>query len=200
MKPQLYTFFIALSLMYSAQSQPVQLQEVLSNPQNNLALEAIVGMGLRLQALHNKTTSKNFVVSPISATVVIAQMMLGAEGKFLDDLHQLLSLPNLPTAELVNNKNNQTMKLPHARFHFQLMSLIKSLKKKKGEQFKLIQSSALFYNQNIELTDNFQYYLFRFYHTEMWPMDFYKDTKRCVHTLCLYFYHEIVIFFLKYCF
>lgn len=148
-----------------------------------LALEAVFGVGLRLHALLDESSTSNFVVSPISATVLVSQLLLGAEGQFRDQLYDLLSLHGQPQHYNVHyfnrNKMNESCALPYAHIHLQLSSLIKKLQRRKtGEQFTLMQSSALFYNKDIELRSYFKNNLIRFYDSEVTPLDFSVDTSR----------------------
>ncbi|KAJ8972551.1 hypothetical protein NQ314_000138 [Rhamnusium bicolor] len=150
-----------------------------------LALEAVFGMGLRLQAILENSGNENFVVSPLSATVIVAQLLLGAEGEFRDKLYELLSLSGHPQHYNIHyynkDKKNESSTLPYAHIHLQLSSLVKKLQKKKtGELFTLRQSNALFYNESFELNSYFKNNIIMFYDTEITPLDFNKDTSRYV--------------------
>lgn len=149
--------------------------------QYSLALEAIFGMGIRLHTLLD-TSRGNFVVSPLSTTAVIGQLLLGAKGDFQKHLHDLLSLPRKSSyAPIVHhyskNQVNQSYSLNYTEFHLQLSSLLKTLgKRKAGELFTLNLNNALFYNQNLELKSHFKRFLGDLYDTDIQALDFYTDT------------------------
>ncbi|CAH2005505.1 unnamed protein product [Acanthoscelides obtectus] len=150
------------------------------------ALEAIFGMGIRLQVLLDKHDSPNFVVSPLSTVVVIGQLMLGAEGEFQDQLYDLLSLPKpkvVPQMIYQYGKGgNTSSSLRYAEFHLQLSGLVKALQKRRGDElFILDQDNALFYSVDIHLKDQFQRYMEKFYETEIKSLDFRQDTKSIIN-------------------
>ncbi|KAG5889829.1 hypothetical protein JTB14_023154 [Gonioctena quinquepunctata] len=151
-----------------------------------LALEAIFSLGIRLQAILETSTSPNFVISPLSTTALVSELMMGADGVFQEQLYKLLSLPKTEHTYTVNEfskEGNQTRALPYANFHFQLSCLIKALRTRKvGEQFDLNLDNALFYNQNIELRNDFKKNLYRFYNTEIKALDFQKDAKSTINS------------------
>ncbi|CAG9862135.1 unnamed protein product [Phyllotreta striolata] len=152
-----------------------------------LALEAIFSMGLRLQGIMDTSTEDNFVVSPLSTTAIIGQMLLGANGEFREQLYQLLSLPKMTTSFRVTYYNqykgqNDTQVLPYAMFHMQLAALIKELRHRKpGEEFVLTLDNALFHEQRIRLNEVFEHSLNNLYHTEITPLDFRTDTSRIIN-------------------
>ncbi|KAJ8969843.1 hypothetical protein NQ317_017463 [Molorchus minor] len=122
---------------------------------------------------------------PISATVIVAQLLLGAEGEFKEQLHQLLSLPGqqqVYNVQYYNKIKNETGVLFYAPFHLHLSSLLKKLQRRKvGERFTLNQSNALFYNQNITLNEYFKRHLKGFYDSEIAPLDFNEDTASIIN-------------------
>lgn len=139
----------------------------------NLALEAIFSMGIRLQALLYKPNieDKNFLISPISATTLIAELMLGAEGETLKELHDLISLPNDENAKSVNSK------IPYSDLHSQLSRLLSKLNNfTTKKHFSLESPNFLFYNKNELLYSEFLERL-RMYNTYTYPLDFTKDPK-----------------------
>lgn len=165
-----------------------------TNPVDNfkkygLALEAIFGMGIRLQYLldhinNNNATNittrsdkGNFVVSPISATTIIAQLMLGAEEPFREQLYDLLQLPKSTNLNIVNyygkNKKNESINLPHADLHLQLSSLLKFMKKNTTKkEFILKQENAVFVDEDIKLKKRFEKNMEIFYDSYIRMVDF----------------------------
>lgn len=180
-------FFTFAFLASTQHCQPVNLiQEIV--PRNNfqqygLALEAIFGMGIRLHVLLDSSQG-NFVVSPLSTTAVIGQLMLGAEGEFQEQLYDLLSLPKKTSFtnsiyHYGKDKKNQSYVLPYSEFHLQLSSLLKTLATRKiGELFTLNLNNALFYNQNLELKNHFKKFLGDLYDSDIEPLDFNNDTTK----------------------
>ncbi|CAH1156016.1 unnamed protein product [Phaedon cochleariae] len=146
---------------------------------HGLALEAVFSMGLRLQAIMDTSSKGNFVVSPLSTTAIISQLLMGADGEFESQLYDLLSLPKQVSLYKVTyrtKKYNETQVMPHANFHLQLSSLVKELRKRKdGELFTLNLDNALFYNEDIELRSFFKRSLEIIYDSDIRPLNFYKD-------------------------
>ncbi|XP_017773942.1 PREDICTED: leukocyte elastase inhibitor-like [Nicrophorus vespilloides] len=149
------------------------------------ALEAIFGMGVRLQALLQGPTtnsSDNFIVSPISAAMIIGQMMLGAEGEFLNHLHELISLPGKTPDQtyLLNThkKDGQNVShiVPYTKLHLQLGSLVRELKKSSFNRAHTLESSnALFVNRNVKLYPEFSHEIRLLYQTDLQRMNFEKS-------------------------
>lgn len=175
-------FTIAL-IIISSESRNIDLlpnESIKTQQQYALAIEAIFGMGVRLHALlkDDQYTSKNFIVSPISVTTVIAQLLLGCEGELREDLYDLLSLPKMnhqySTINHYNNQNNESYTLPYSQLHLQLASLLKNLQTNKmnGKQFTLFQHNGAFINNKLKLKSRFKTQLSKFYDTEIYPMDF----------------------------
>ncbi|RZB40566.1 Serpin domain containing protein [Asbolus verrucosus] len=124
-----------------------------------LALDAVFGIGIRLQAFLQEK-EKNFLVSPISAAVIIGELILGAEGDFRKELVELLSLPNSHLYE--NDKihhyhkdKNRTYDLPYSTLHIQLSNLLKALENSDRKNFVLKETSALFVNNRVSLKDEY---------------------------------------------
>lgn len=141
------------------------------------AIEAIFGIGIRSTALlADPSNAGNIIVSPVSITLLIGQLMLGAKGVFLDQLYNLLSLTKARYNEnaFYYNGQNKTYPLPHVRLHIHLRNLIQELAS--GERnFTLHESNALFYDSDLQLQGNFQHYLKVFYNTLLQPLDFDHD-------------------------
>lgn len=186
----MYLYFY-MTFAFLASTQHCQSASILPEivPRGNfqqfgLALEAIFGMGIRLHALLDSTTTGNFVVSPLSTTAVIGQLMLGAEGEFQQQLYELLSLPKKNTYthsiyQYGKDKRNQSYSLRYSEFHLQLSSLLKTLStRKSGELFTLNLNNGLFYNRNLELKNHFKKFLGDLYNTDIEALDFYNDTTK----------------------
>ncbi|XP_072379558.1 serine protease inhibitor 42Dd-like [Diabrotica undecimpunctata] len=149
------------------------------------ALEAIFTMGFRLQDILNMSTEQNLVVSPLSTAAIIGQLMIGADGEFREDLHDLLGLP--PSSASFNvtyfgKERNESLILPYATFHMQLAILIKNLRQRKpGEEFILNLANAMFHNSDIDLRTVFTSSLNKMYDADIVPLDFTKDTTRIIN-------------------
>lgn len=148
-----------------------------------IALEAILGVGIRLQVLLDDPSvdlQKNFLVSPLSVTLLISQLMLGADEGFRAELYNLLSLPHNndhkhAVIKYYGNYGNKTFKVPYAKLHSQMGNLLRELKKKDfTKTFILNCTSGLFYNAQLKLLDNFQHNL-HIYETEIQPLNFSTD-------------------------
>uniref|UniRef100_A0A6P7GD34 Serine protease inhibitor 42Dd-like n=1 Tax=Diabrotica virgifera virgifera TaxID=50390 RepID=A0A6P7GD34_DIAVI len=149
------------------------------------ALEAIFTMGFRLQDILNMSTEQNLVVSPLSTAAIIGQLMIGADGEFREELHELLGLPpSLASFNVTHfsKERNESQILPYATFHLQLAILIKNLRQRKpGEEFVLNVANAMFYNSDIDLRTVFTSSLNKMYDTDITPLDFSKDTTRIIN-------------------
>ncbi|XP_018335678.1 heterochromatin-associated protein MENT-like [Agrilus planipennis] len=146
------------------------------------ALAAIMGIGIRLQAvLEDPSSTSNFIVSPISAAVAIAQLILGTEGELQDNLYYLLSLPNTQEADKTtvisyfHKNNNFSYVLPYARLHLQLGALLKVLARDSiGKPYKLSCSSVWFVNKDIKLKQEFLQNL-RIFESQVFMMNYSTD-------------------------
>ncbi|KAK5645221.1 hypothetical protein RI129_006521 [Pyrocoelia pectoralis] len=148
-----------------------------------VALEAILGVGIRLQVLLDDPsvdTQRNFLVSPLSITLLISQLMLGADEGFRAELYNLLSLPHNndhkhAVIKYYGNYGNKTFKVPYAKLHSQMGNLLRELKKNDfTKTFTLNCSSGLFYNAELKLLDTFQHNL-HIYETEIQALNFSTD-------------------------
>jgi len=150
------------------------------------ALEAIFGIGIRLQALlEDPTVSKgsNFLVSPLSVALTIGQLMLGAEGKFREELYNLLSLPDNSTQKFSivyrGKDKNTSYTLPYANLHLQLGNLVRALEGNEiSRSFTLNSSNALFVKSDSKLKDEFLNHLL-IYQTQVQAMNFSSDPVGC---------------------
>lgn len=145
------------------------------------ALEAIFAIGIRLQVLLQDATAaqqQNFVVSPFSASLLIGQLMLGAQGKFREYLYEIMSLPNAADHSHVvyhsSNSDglNETFSLPHAILHLQLGSFASAFKKSLNNNFTLQTASALFYDMKLTFREQFEKNLVRIYDNELIGLNF----------------------------
>lgn len=145
-----------------------------------LALDAIFGMGIRLQALLKNDPFENFLVSPVSAAVIIGQLILGSEGEFRKQLIELLSLPNSHLYEndtFNNTSKDKNISLPYSTLHLQMYSLLKALEGSSSvaKQFVLNQKSAIFFSNQLRLKDDFKRYIKYFYSVNLRRLDFTKN-------------------------
>lgn len=185
---KLLTPLILLCTLKIYTSSPIGFEDVII-PKNyaryGQALEAIFSITLRLHAIMDTSVNENFVVSPISTTAIIAQLMLGAEGEFREELHNLLSLPASTSSFNVTHftkERNESQIMPYATFHLQLAILLKHLKiRKPGEHFVLNLDNALFYNEDIDLRTVFTNTLYKIYDTDITPVDFKNDVTSIIN-------------------
>lgn len=146
------------------------------------ALEAIFGIGVRLQALlvdPNVANTNNFIVSPLSVALMVGQLMMGAEGEFREELYNLLSLPisNDHKHSTIHyyGKKNSTFHVPYARLHSQLGNLMRALEEMKfSKTFTLETANALFVNWDIKLKRDFMHNLL-IYKTTIQGLNFTTD-------------------------
>jgi serine protease inhibitor len=155
-----------------------------------LALEAVFGVGIRLQAFLQDDKNDNFLVSPISATVVIGQLILGAEGEFRRQLVDLLALPNShlyenDRIETYSNKTNVSCVLPYSTLHVQLSGLLKALESNPAstKQFILKQKSAAFVDSSVVVKETFQKYLRIFYDARVRIVDFKNNPVKTMRVI-----------------
>lgn len=122
------------------------------------ALEAIFGIGLRSSALlADPSVAGNVIVSPVSITLLLSELMLAADGKVLKNLANLLSLRDSKYVYVVDNSTGQRFPLAYADFHVQLKNLLEDVAKSgRLGNFTLRQSSAMFYDTNIILKEQFK--------------------------------------------
>lgn len=134
---------------------PARLQILFEKYPN--ALEAIFGIGLRSSALlADPSVGGNVIISPISITLLLSELMLAADGKVLKNLANLLSLRESKYYYIVDSKGRR-FPLGYADFHVQLRHLLGEVAK--GGMlgnFTLRQSSAMFYDANIVLKEQFR--------------------------------------------
>lgn len=151
------------------------------------ALEAIFGIGVRLQALLEDPSipsTSNFMVSPLSIALMIGQLMLGAEGKFRDELYTLLSLPESSDQKnsvihYYSKHKNVTYTLPYSTLHLQMGNLVRALEGKEiSKSFILNSSNALFVSSRLSLKDEFLHNL-GIYETHVQPLNFSTDPEGC---------------------
>lgn len=122
------------------------------------ALEAIFGVALRSSALlADPSVGGNVIISPISITLLLGELMLGAEGKVLKNIASLLSLRDSKYTYVLNNTTRRRFPLAYADFHVQLKYLLEDVTKSgRTGNFTLRQSSAVFYDSNVVLKEQFR--------------------------------------------
>lgn len=155
------------------------------------AIDAIYSITVRLEALltSNSTQQKNFLVSPLSAAIVIGQLMIGAEGEFREELYNLLSIPKEHQNDTIikyssqNGTSSQT--IPYGLLHLQLGSLMRKFKKISAgnNSFTLEVSNAFFYNSPLRLKESFKRPLVDFYDTDVVPVNFTTEPAVCQKTI-----------------
>lgn len=96
------------------------------------ALEAILAVAIRLEALLTTTNlknSRNFMVSPLSMAVAVGELMLGAKDPFKTYLHDLVVLKNLNDTydNSVRHMKDKNADLEYASLHEQLGELMRHL-------------------------------------------------------------------------
>lgn len=155
------------------------------------ALEAVFGIGIRLQALlQSSNNTENFLISPLSAAVMIGQLMLGAEGEFQENLYELLRLPKKNTDRstvlktYAKDGTNSSFQVSYINLHLQLGSLLRELKRDANGPtlYTLLSSNALFVNKNIQLTPKFDYESRYLYETEISSVD-YRNPEEVMRTV-----------------
>lgn len=143
------------------------------------AIEAIFGIGIRSAALLADSSSDgNLMVSPVSITLLLGQLMIGAEGTFREQLYNLFRLTKTPYTEYFQNLQTKVRyQLPYASLHLQLRNLLKELgnNTRAPRNFTLHESNALFFDKHIILKEQFARYLQIFYETNIQPLDFDGD-------------------------
>lgn len=122
------------------------------------ALEAIFGIGLRSSALlADPAVGGNVIVSPVSITLLLSELMLAADGKVLKNIASLLSLRDSKYKYVLNNSTGRRFPLAYADFHVQLKYLLEDVVKSgRMGNFTLRQSSAVFYDSSIVLKEQFR--------------------------------------------
>lgn len=171
----LLKFLVLTFLLQTSKSTPIPANNTAMDKYGN-ALEAIFSIGIKLQALiDDKESSQNFLVSPISATVIIGQLMLGAKGAFLEQLRDLLSFTSTnENSHLTWASENKTHTVPHGKFHLELGSLLRHLNRN-AKIFTLKSTNALFYEKTENLRPSFAYNMEKIYNTQLNALNFAGD-------------------------
>lgn len=178
---------LCLTISYATSGSPyrggISYQASLLRNKYGEAIDAIFGIGIRSTALlADPSSTGNVIVSPVSITVLIGQLMLGAEGVFRDQLYNLLTLTKNPnsTRHALNVSH-----FPYARIHQQLSGLLKALSNAGNVQrnFTLRGSNALFYDQKIVLDRNFANNLKLAYDTYLQQLDFDHDPQKALDVM-----------------
>lgn len=148
--------FISLPIIFPAKAPALNSRSLFETYPD--ALEAIFGIGLRSSALlADPSVDGNVIISPISITLLLGQLMLGAEGKVLENLASLLSLKESKFNRVLNTSTKQRFRLPYANFQVQMKDLLDDVTKSgRIGNFTLRQSSAVFYDSNIQLKERFR--------------------------------------------
>lgn len=159
-----------------------------STPDTKEATDAIFETGLRLHPLLQKTdeNAKNFLISPLSASFLLAQLMLGAEGNLRNQLYRLMSFPDKSpdSPGLPNFVSSLLGELPNSNVHFQFGYLLRELNRgpRVENSFLLNITNALFYNSHLTLKREFKKYL-NIYETATLSMNFADDPVGCQNSI-----------------
>jgi hypothetical protein len=129
------------------------------------AVEALFAVTARLKALLSLDTSKNLLVSPISTTTALAELLLGARGSSRRHLLNILTTVN---------RSTRTAEATVAEFHQHLGGLIKLLQISPDydESYRLHLASALFLQPGLSLLSDFHRALTDLYGVDVVPADF----------------------------
>ncbi|KAJ9585989.1 hypothetical protein L9F63_020366, partial [Diploptera punctata] len=137
------------------------------------AVEALFAVTTRLKTFLGKDPNKNVVVSAISTTTVLAEILLGARG---DSRRPLLDI--LTTVNRTSGIAEGTV----VEFHQQLGELIKLLQNSAqyDESYHLELASAMFMKKELRLHSDFLKALIDLYSVDVEPVDFSTTPRRSI--------------------
>jgi serine protease inhibitor len=129
------------------------------------AVEAVFAVTTRLKVSLGLDTTKNLLVSPISTTTALAQLLLGARGPSRNRLLNILT---------ATRKFRNIQEPTAAEFHVQLAGLIRFLQTNPNDDdaYQLHFASALFLQPGLTLLPNFQAAVTDLYGMDILPADF----------------------------
>lgn len=156
------------------------------------ALDAIFSIAIRLEALLSETnlkSSKNFLVSPLSMAVAVGELMLGARGPFIEQLHDLLVVNEATHENDSSVRHLDDHNINHYSLHQQLGDLMQNLQYQgdRDEAYTLKTASILFIQRGISINPNFRQNIHRFYGTLVKELEFYSEPQTSlaiVNTWC----------------
>jgi serine protease inhibitor len=153
------SFFASLSIPSRAENaEDSQMQYV-------YAVEALLAVTIRLKAVLKLGGTKNLLVSPVSTTTALAELLLGARGSAREHLLNILT-----AVEGTYDTREPTV----AEFHVHMGRLIKFLQTSSDydDSYRLNFASALFLQQGLSLLPNFESTAADLYGMAVIPVDF----------------------------
>lgn len=141
------------------------------------ALDAIFSIAIRLEGLlsfTNLKSSKNFMVSPLSMAVAVGELMLGAKGPFIEQLHELLVIEHVNHS---SNLRHQNYNINHQSLHEQLGVLLQELQNRgqHDDSYTLQTASIMFVQSGIRILESYKNNVLRFYGTRIQELNFARD-------------------------
>lgn len=132
------------------------------------AVEALFAVTTRLKIFLGKDINKNIIVSPISTTTVLGEILLGARGKSRRQLLDILTTVN---------RTSGTAEATVVEFHQQLGGLTKLLQTSPDydESYQLELANAMFLKQQLRLHPHFLNAITDLYAVDIEPMDFREN-------------------------
>jgi hypothetical protein len=129
------------------------------------AVEALFAVNTRLKALLGSDARRNLLLSPVSTTTALAELLLGARGSSRNQILNILTAAN---------RIHDTAEATAAEFHQHLGNLIRSLKTSAvfDNSYHLHLASALFVEPGISLFSNFVNGASELYGMDMMYLDF----------------------------
>jgi serine protease inhibitor len=129
------------------------------------AVEAVVAVTIRLKELLEFGGTKNLLVSPISVTTALAELLLGARGWAREHLLNFMTAAERP---------KDTQEPTIAEFHQHMRGLIKFLQTSSDydNAYRLHYASALFLQPGLSLLPNFHRAATDLYGMTVLPVDF----------------------------
>ncbi|PSN45020.1 hypothetical protein C0J52_24516 [Blattella germanica] len=132
------------------------------------AVEALFAVTTWLKTLLGKDETKNILVSPVSTTTALGEILLGARGESRRELLEILTTVN---------KTSGTAEATVVEFHQQLGGLIKQLQNSADydSAYQLELASAVFLSPQVHLKRDFINAISDLYGVDIEPMDFSGD-------------------------
>ncbi|KDR21045.1 putative serpin-Z6A isoform X2 [Zootermopsis nevadensis] len=149
-------------------STPNRVQNVDPQMQYIHAVEAMFAVTVRLKALLEMGATTNLLVSPISTTTALAELLLGARGSTREYLLKILTAVD---------RSEYTREPTVSEFHLHMGGLIKFLQTSSDydDSYRLHFASALFLRPDLSLLPNFRSAATDLYGMAVLPTDFSGD-------------------------